>query len=596
MDAITRANLNQFVAANGIIATELTKQFELFSAYCVLSSVFEDTLDLEAISTGSGGDCGIDSLSIVVNGVLVTEADQVTDILENNKYLDVQFFFMQSTIASEFEGAKINNFFFGVEDFFKEEPALPSNEKMKNLREIKDALYQRAASFKRGNPDIFCYYSTTGTWQRPKHTSAIISAFIDRLQSTNLLDKVTVEMLDAKALQQMYRSTQNGLKAEISMPNVLTLPPIDGVDQSYLGYISASEYLKLITDEYTNIRKTVFYDNVRDFQGDNKVNGKIAKTLSSPLKSEFIIRNNGVTVVAKSLTRTGDRFALADFQIVNGCQTSHVLFSNSDQLDDSVSIPIRIVATSNEDVTRGVIEATNSQTEVSDEQIRSLSDFQKTLEEHYATYEGDKRLFYERRSKQYASMTDVEKTRIVSIPSQIKSFGAIFLDDPHRAGRYFATLRKIHEDKLFRSDDKPEPYYTASYAAYRLEYLFRNNLLHVQYKPVRWLVLMAMRSLVAKSISVPPMNSKQVVRLCNSINEIMWDSDKALVTFNEAAGVVHTAFAASGRELDRDVARSQDSTEVVISALKERLYPNLTPPQLPPPPSASPTTARDTAR
>lgn len=591
MDAITRANLNQFVTTNEITETDLDKQFELLSAYCVLSSVFEDALDLEAISTGSGGDCGIDSLSIVVNGALVTDPEQVADILENNKYLDVQFFFIQSTTASGFEGAKINTFFFGVEDFFKEEPALPSNDKMMNARAIKDALYGRAASFKRGNPDIFCYYAATGTWQSPQHTVAIVNAFIDRLQATNLLDKVAVEMLDAKALQQMYRSTQNGLKAEVSLPNVLTLPPIEGVDQSYLGYISASEYLKLITDEHSNIRKTVFYDNVRDFQGENKVNSKIATTLASPLKSEFVIRNNGVTVVAKSLTRTGDRFALADFQIVNGCQTSHVLFANSDQLDNSVSIPIRIVATTNEDVTRGVIEATNSQTEVSDEQLRSLSDFQKTLEEHYATYAGDQRLYYERRSKQYASILDIEKTRIVSIPSQIKSFGAIFLDDPHRAGRYFATLRKIHEDKLFQPDDKPEAYYTAAFAAYRLEYLFRNNLLPVQYKPVRWLVLMAMRALVGKSTTVPPMNSKHIVKLCNGINTEMWDADRATAAFTDATNVVHAAFAASGRELDRDVARSQDSTEVVINALKSKLFgaPNPPPPPLPhPAPSTTP--------
>jgi hypothetical protein len=581
MDAITRANLKQFVTANGIIEADTARQFELLSAYCVLSSVFEDSLDLEAISTGSGGDCGIDSLSIVVNGVLVSEPEQVQDILENNKYLDVQFFFIQSTTSSEFEGAKINTFFFGVEDFFKDEPALPSNEKMNNARKIKDELYNRAASFKRGNPDIYCYYASTGTWQAPTHTAAIINAFKDRLQSTNLLDNVTIEMLDAKALQQLYRSTQNGLRAEISIPNVLTLPPIEGVDQAYLGYVPASEYLKLITDEHNNIRKTVFYDNVRDFQGENKVNGKIATTLFSTKRAEFVIRNNGVTVVAKALTRTGNTFALSDFQIVNGCQTSHVLFANVDKIDPSVSIPIRIVATSNEEVTKGVIEATNSQTEVSDEQLRSLSDFQKTLEDHFATYEGDHRLFYERRSKQYASMLDVEKTRIVSIPSQIKSFGAIFLDDPHRAGRYFATLRKIHEDKLFQSDDKPEPYYTAAFAAYRLEYLFRNNLLPVQYKPVRWHVLLAMRLIVAKSTVVPPMNSAKIVKLCSDINKKMWDADQAVAIFTEATAVVHSAFSNSGRPLDRDVARSQDSTEVVMNALKAKLFQSPTPPPQP---------------
>lgn len=578
MDKITSANLSQFVALNGIRESDPEKQFELFSAYCVLSSVFDDSLDLESISTGSGGDCGIDSLAIVVNGALVTDPEQVEDILQNNKYLDVQFFFVQSTTSSNFDGAKINTFFFGIEDFFKDHPALPSNEKMLNARAIKDALYNRAASFKRGNPDIYCYYVSTGNWQEPQHTVAIIDAFRDRLQSSNLLDNIYIEMVDARHLQQLYRSTQNGLRAEISMPNVITLPPIEGVDQSYLGFIPASEYLKIITDEHGNIRKTVFYDNVRDFQGDNRVNGKIAETLDSAAKSEFVIRNNGVTVVAKSLSRTGDRFALADFQVVNGCQTSHVLFMNADKIDSTVSIPIRIVATTNEDVTRGVIQATNSQTEVSDEQLRSLSDFQKTLEEHYATYDGDHQLFYERRSKQYASSLDVEKTRIVSIPSQIKSFGAIFLGDPHRAGRYFATLRKIHDDELFQDDDKPEPYYTAAFSAYRLEYLFRNNLLPVQYKPVRWHALMAMRILLARSTIVPAMNSKGILKLCDLINNEMWDQDRAVAIFTKATEVVHSAFDGKSKALDRDEARSQDSTDAVLDELRSRLYPSSRPP------------------
>ena len=277
--------------------------------------------------------------------------------------------------------------------------------------------------------------------------------------------------------------------------------------------------------------------------------------------------------MAKGLSRTGDKFALTDFQIVNGCQTSHVLFSNSDTLDGTVSIPIRIVATESDEVTRGVIEATNSQTEVSDEQLRSLSDFQKTLEEHFATYDGDHRLYYERRSKQYASNLEIEKTRIVSIPSQIKSFGAIFLSDPHRAGRYFATLRKIHEDRLFQADDRPEAYYTSAYAHYRLEFLFRNNLLPVQYKTVRWLLLMVMRALVNKTPSVPPTNSMQMKKLCDGINALMWNQEDSVEIFSRAIEVVHFAFAKTDRELDRDVARSQDATDAVIDELKVVLFP-----------------------
>lgn len=106
-------------------------------------------------------------------------------------------------MSQSFESAKINTFFFGVEDFFKENPSLPANERMSLFREIKDALYKRAASFRRGNPDIFCYYVTTGTWHDQDHANAVIGAFEHRLASTNMLDKIKIEMVGARDLQEL---------------------------------------------------------------------------------------------------------------------------------------------------------------------------------------------------------------------------------------------------------------------------------------------------------------------------------------------------------------------------------------------------------
>ena len=570
MDVVTRANLQQFVEQNDIHESE-DIQFEKFSTYCVLSELLDDALDIEGVSTRGDGDCALDALAIVVNGVLVTDQAQVSDILDNNRYLDVQFFFIQATTSSQFDSQKINSFFFGIEDFFQDVPRLPANDMIKSARLIKDELYINAASFKRGNPDIFAYYCCTGNWQEQDHATAVMEAFKGRLQSTNLVEDISVQMIGARELQRLYRSSMNSLKVDVNIPQVLTLPYIEGVDQSYLGLISGLEYLKVIRDEHGNIRKSVFYDNVRDFQGANKVNAKITATLNSAEKAAFAIRNNGITVVAKSLTRTGNQFALTDFQIVNGCQTSHVLFINAELVDESVSIPIRIVSTTNEDVTRSVVEATNSQTEVTDEQLRSLSDFQKLLEEHYRTYTGDMRLYYERRSKQYAAEAGVEKTRIVSIPTQIKSFAAVFLNDPHRAGRYFATLRRIHEDTLFRDDHRLEPYFASAYMAYRLEFMFRNNNLDTKFKAARWHILLAARAISTQQIDVPMLNSRKMEAFCKRIIADMADVDEASATFYLAAQTVESAFLLGGKALGRDDARDQESTDLVQSAIRRMI-------------------------
>ncbi|EDL50123.1 AIPR family protein [Erythrobacter sp. SD-21] len=570
MDKVTQANVSEFASLNDIKGDQSAK-FEAYASYCALSAVLEDTLDLETITTRGGEDCALDAIAIVANGNLVTDKSQIGDIIANNKYLDVQFFFVQSTTSATFEAAKIDNFFFGIKDFFKENPRLPANDEIKRAREIKTEIYDSAAYFKRGNPDVFCYYCTTGNWDSQPNAVAREESFVSDLISTNLVERVSVNMLGARDLQQNYRQAKHSLRVEVNIPDVLPLPEIRGVDQSFLGIISGTEYLKIITDEHGNIRRSIFYDNVRDYQGGNKVNQKIDATLKSEEKQSFPIKNNGVTIVAKDLNRVGTKFTLTDYQVVNGCQTSHVIFLNADQIDDSVTIPIRIVSTSDDNVTKNVIEATNSQTEVSDEQIRSLSDFQKVLEDHYETYEGDRKLYYERRSKQYASESGVEKTRIVSVPQQIKAFSAVFLEDPHRASRYYATLRKIHEDTLFDKSHLYEPYYTSSYMAYRLEFLFRNNLLSTGYKAARWHILMAARAISTHTTAIPFLNSRKIKQFCDVILDDMEDIDKASETFSLAATTVETALMAGGKSIERDETRDQDSTDLVKNALKAML-------------------------
>jgi len=116
--------------------------------------------------------------------------------------------------------------------------------------------------------------------------------------------------------------------------------------------------------------------------------------------------NNGITIIARALHLTGHKFTMGDFQVVNGCQTSHVLYDNRDLLD-GVRIPLRIISTQDETVMEAIITATNRQTEVKDDQFFALKDFAKRLEAYFKTFTPDRHLYYERRAHQYDSQ-DIE--------------------------------------------------------------------------------------------------------------------------------------------------------------------------------------------
>lgn len=317
-------------------------------------------------------------------------------------------------------------------------------------------------------------------------------------------------------------------------------------------------------DESGNIRKSLFYDNVRDFQDYNEVNKEVRATLQSANEDRFAMLNNGVTLVAKSLNTVGNKFHIEDYQIVNGCQTSHVLYNERESISSSVYVPIKVIATADDTITNEVIKATNRQTQVKTEELYALTDFEKKLEAFYATYEDRKQLFYERRSKQYNGVPGVEKVRIITRATQIKAFASMFVDEPHRAGRYYGTLLKTIGGQLFSSEHQPLPYYTSAFAYYKLEYLFRNASLSSDYKPFRYHLLMILRYQIGGT-SLPELSvARRIDPYCLSLLEVLWDDDRSLKAYKQAVEVVDIV---SGRNIDRDTVKTQAFTDRIKKAL-----------------------------
>lgn len=125
--------------------------------------------------------------------------------------------------------------------------------------------------------------------------------------------------------------------------------------------------------------KPVFDDNIRDFLGNrNPVNKAITTTLQLMDKNSFCMLNNGITIIAENVQITGTTAVLTDYQIVNGCQTSHVLYENRN-LDgiEELLIPIKVIGTKDDITRNSITKATNSQTSIKPEQLEALSDFQK---------------------------------------------------------------------------------------------------------------------------------------------------------------------------------------------------------------------------
>jgi hypothetical protein len=565
MDRISRSLLKEFSEASGIGSLAEDSRFEHFAAFIAVSRHYGQAFDAGDVVTGSGGDTGIDAIAIIVNGSLITDVEEIENLQNTNGFIDAHFLFVQAERSPSFSTSKIGQFSSGVQDFFSDRPQLPRNTAIKRCAEIMDKVYNLSGSFKRGNPACSLYYVTTGRWGADASLEARRTAETRHLQQLNIFRQVEFVPIGADQLQKMYADTKNAISRTFSFVSKTVMPEIPGVKEAYLGLLPAVDFVKLLDDGNGNIMRGIFYDNVRDFQDYNPVNTEIMNTIQSDQERvRFSLLNNGVTVIAKTLRATGNKFHIEDYQVVNGCQTSHVLFDCKSSLDDSVMVPLRLIATEDEKIISSIVRATNKQTEVKDEQLLALSDFQKKIEVYFETFSGERSLYYERRSRQYSSNSVIEKARIITPANLIRAYASIFRQEPHRTTRSYRLLLEQLGQAIFGADDMCEPYYYAGFAYYRLDSMFRRGFLDAKFKPARYHVLMAARML-ANSGYPPKANSHDMIRYCNDMFDALWDPHKGQDLLLRAATIVDKVAAGN---FGRDHIRTEPFTQALITEVK----------------------------
>lgn len=563
MDSVTQALMKDFCEANELTSLPSDKQFEHFAAYSVISSRYTEEFDTSDLVVGDGQDLNVDAFAVMVNGRLANDADYIDDVLAMNGYLDAEFIIIQAKSSPSFDGAAIialgDNL---AKEVFASTQQLPINDEVKRLIEIKSRILQNASRLK-DNPICRVYYVCTGNWVGDTYLVEAIKRKRQDLLDTNLFSDVIFEPIGARQLQALYRATKTSIAREIKFEKLVTLPTIHGVSASYLGVLPVSEFLKLLVDDSGNIIKSVFVDNVRDFQGDNPVNQDIAKTITDGLFDQFVLRNNGITIVARNIKVISSQYVLEDYQIVNGCQTSHVIFAHQNEISGDLFIPVKLIHTVSEDVAQSIIKSTNKQTNVEENDLLALTQFQRDLEDYYTGVQGDTKLYYERRAKQYASAGSIEKGRIVTIGSQLKCYASMFLDLPNQASRYQGTLLKTVKDRVFQSNHKPEPYFASALAAYRFEIALRKLVNDERdIRPFKYFLLFAFR-VRYEPVSFPGAANKKVDEFCKALEKHLADFTKAKSAFDESVSIVREALAGLGLSAERDSAKSRPLIEEV---------------------------------
>ena len=265
---------------------------------------------------------------------------------------------------------------------------------------------------------------------------------------------------------------RTGYSRTITASDLIELPELGGVAKGYMGYLHSGQFVRLLErEDGQGLLDELAYGNVRVFQGaSNEVNAEIADTIASNSRGQFLLLNNGVTLIAsKAVWRRDQRqLRLDNYQIANGLQTSNILYQQRRHLDPSspVYVPVKIVVTTDPALMDAVVRSSNRQTAIGNLQHAGHAQFVRNLWQAFNERRAagtTESMWLERREGEWDDNPEVaDHNRVLTLADMLAAITATFVRQPHVAGAGEAALRMKIPNQIFNDAHRKQPYLTVA--------------------------------------------------------------------------------------------------------------------------------------
>ncbi|MGJ0431207.1 AIPR family protein [Methylobacter sp.] len=543
MHRIVASHLASFVNEYALESDDQATQFEKFANFSVLSNKLASAIELDDITTGVDDD-GTDGIAVIINEEQIVSAEDAETIFAHERRNnDVEVVFVQAKTSEGYDLGDFLKFKESVLRFFTQEPYGATNELQQDARAAFDVVIKNVPKIRHGKPSVTAVFVTTGTYAAPDALENAREDMLRQLKALGLFQNVEVRFMGRDELVKAWVASYSGIESSFVMHSHASLPRIAGIDEAYLVVIKAKDYVEnLLVGDDGSIRGQLFEENVRHFLGsENPVNAQIAETLNDAAShTRFPVLNNGVTLVSPDVRLQGTTLHISNFQIVNGCQTSHVLFENRDVLTDDLMLTLKVVETTDEDVFSELVRATNSQSKIEESQFLSLSPIAKRVEAYFNTFEGqDGRLYFERRDRQYVGK-GISAIRVVSLSNAAKCVCSMFLRRPDLAYRYPKQMYEQLGSRIFDEQNKEILYYASALALYRFHLLTSNSTLPQNMRRFKWHILPVAAAIIAGK-DLPQLNARKMDNYAQKIIEkFSHHSTEGTAVFIQAVDIVNS--------------------------------------------------------
>jgi hypothetical protein len=454
--AVLNEIVKQRKAEQDPAATE-SEFWEFFSAQQILRDY---QLDPEEVKSGivgqesnssiQGTDGGVDSMYLIVNGKLIRDAEQAKSLSEHKAPIQFDIIIIQSKKSNAFSIATLNRLGNTSESIFKidQQPADFAEKYNEPLLDIITFFREAHKALLTRHPKISVYYyivcgGDSGAIDKNVEGKAReLEARIPKLLPT--IGVCQVHFRGARDTIELFNKPR---KCQFSIKCASASTDGKGC---WMALVQLDEYFKLIAED-GQIREYLFESNVRDYEGEVEVNRQIRSTLENPQGADFWWLNNGITIVAEDVTGHPQELVLDDPQIVNGLQTSQVVFECLRQPTLPAGqvqprhVVIRIIKSADEQLRDRIIRATNSQTKIPVQYLRASEDMQRDIEVFF----NSSGLHYDRRKNSWRK-SGLKLDSVVGITELVQSVAAIVRHEPdHARARPSRYFREEHYAKIF---------------------------------------------------------------------------------------------------------------------------------------------------
>ncbi len=221
-------------------------------------------------------------------------------------------------------------------------------------------------------------------------------------------DRLSYEQVDLPYIVRLLTDEQRPTEtAKIAVIDKAVFDRSDGDIKGVVATVDAISFLKAIsTPDLSGVKRYLFDENIRIYLGDEGgFNQSIIKSALAEDNHLFWYLNNGITIVCDRVDYQkqihSPIITIENFQIVNGAQTCHALFSAFQKERDKISnviLLVKIFETKRNDIANRVAIATNSQTRINPRDLYSNDDLQRRIEAVLRPMG----YWYERKKNQYS--------------------------------------------------------------------------------------------------------------------------------------------------------------------------------------------------